>query len=260
MHTLTIDDKLLSVNAMQRLLRSIDPTGTHAGALSAAEAIEYLSEQSVDVIFLDIELPDMSGIDLARRIEREFHTDNIIFVTGYPDYALAAHGVYVSGFLTKPVDEMQLREALRHLRHPGAALSERPLTVQCFGNFEVFAGGEPLHFQRSKTKELFAYLVDRRGASCTAGELLAVLWEDRPDTDSQRTQLRNLIADLRRTLREVGAEEALIRSKNTVAIRKSCLSCDYYDYLAGVPGAAALYQGEYMTQYSWAEMTTAALR
>ena len=45
------------------------------------------------------------------------------------------------------------------------------LRVQCFGNFEVFFGGLPLKFARSKTKELFAYLVNRRGAVCTVREL-----------------------------------------------------------------------------------------
>ena len=44
---------------------------------------------------------------------------------------------------------------------------------------EIFVGGRPLSFKRSKSKELLAYLVDRNGATCTNGEMLAVLWEDK---------------------------------------------------------------------------------
>ena len=266
MNTLTIDDKQLAVNALCRILRQIDSNGEHAGFTSAKKALDWLSAgHSADVVFLDIEMPEMSGLELAKRIREQCGHSNIIFVTGYSEYALAAHELYVSGFLMKPADEESVRTALNHLRDPITVTTDSQpectiLTVQCFGNFEVFQNGIPLHFARSKTRELFAYLVDRRGASCTMGELISILWESKPDTISQRSQLRNLIHDLRSTLEEQDAGDVLIRSRNTISINYRLIDCDYYRFLKHDLQAVNQYQGEYISQYSWAEMTLPVLR
>ena len=82
-------------------------------------------------------------------------------------------------FLLKPANEADVRNVLENLRYPPET-APVGIKIQCFGNFEIFVGGRPLSFKRSKSKELLAYLVDRNGATCTNGEMLAVLWEDKP--------------------------------------------------------------------------------
>lgn len=134
------------------------------------------------------------------------------------------------------------------------------IKIQCFGNFEIFVGGRALAFKRSKSKELLAYLVDRNGATCTNGEMLAVLWEDKPDTASLHSHLRNLIFDLSHTLEDAGVTGLLIRGRSTLALDTSKVDCDYYNFLRGSRSATNSYRGEYMTQYSWAEVTRSALR
>ena len=88
--------------------------------------------------------------------------------------------------------------------------------------------------------------MDRNGATCTNGEMLAVLWEDKPDTASLHSHLRNLIFDLSHTLEDAGVTGLLIRGRSTLALDTS--------------KATNSYRGEYMTQYSWAEVTRSALR
>ncbi len=271
MNTLVVDNKQLAINALVKILISVDPAGNHVGMSTAVRALEFVKEHEIDVVFLDIEMPGMNGLELAKRIKDICGTINIIFVTGYAEYALSAHRLYVSGFLLKPVTEEDVRTALDNLRYP---IQERDdteswdvtreqqnklLTVQCFGNFEVFWDGIPLHFQRSKSKELLAYLIDRRGASCTIGELIGILWEDKSETRSLRSQCRNLIYDLRKTFQKNGIKDILIRSRNSVAIDCHMLDCDYYRFLEHDAAAVNKYRGEYMAQYSWAEMTIANL-
>ena len=152
-----------------------------------------------------------------------------------------------------------VRSALENLRYP-AVDTPAVVKIQCFGNFEIFVGGRPLAFKRSKSKELLAYLVDRNGATCTNGEMLAVLWEDKPDTASLHSHLRNLIFDLNHTLDDAGVRGLLVRGRNTLAIDTSRVECDYYNFLRGERMALNAYRGEYMTQYSWAEVTRSALR
>ena len=133
------------------------------------------------------------------------------------------------------------------------------LFARCFGSFEVFSQGRPFLFQRRKTKELLAFLIDRRGATCSAEEIGAALWENEADLRKIKHQLRNLVSDLRDALEKIGMEDLLIRKSGILAINAEQLDCDYYQLLRGDPEAINAYHGEYMTQYSWAEMTAGKL-
>jgi hypothetical protein len=166
----------------------------------------------------------------------------------------------VNKFHGKPITEEDVAAELENLRFPPVAPNNDRLFVRCFGNFEVFANGEPLRFERTKTKELFAYLVDRRGAVVSLREIEAVLWEQGPrDERVSGSYLRTLTADLRRTLEARGHGDVLVKRYGALGLKTSNFDCDYYDYLDGKPLAITAWQGEYMEQYSWAEPSKAAL-
>ena len=80
-----------------------------------------------------------------------------------------------AAFCSSPQTRMMSKNVLKHLRYPPED-GPAGVKIQCFGNFEIFVNGRTLAFKRSKSKELLAYLVDRNGATCTNGEMLAVLW------------------------------------------------------------------------------------
>lgn len=219
---------------------------------SAKLALQYAQKQKIDIAFLDIELPGMSGIELAKKLKETNENINIIFVTAYREYAVDAFDLYASGYLMKPLTVEAVRGAVENLRRPVEAPQEK-LRVQCFGNFEVFYQGTPLVFARAKAKEVFAYLVDRRGTTATVGELCSVLWEDSMDDERNKHYLRNLLADVRRTLDSCGMGHVFVAKRNSYAILPEYLDCDYYRYLEGDIVAQNSYAGEYMQQYSWAE-------
>ena len=123
----------------------------------------------------------------------------------------------------------------------------------------MFWGGQPLAFHRKQSKELLAYLVDRRGASCTAEEIIAVIWGDEADMKSAKQRLRNLVNDLKTILKGIGFGDVLIRQGSSLAVRKTRVDCDYFRMLAGDMDAVNAFRGEYMEQYSWAELTKGIL-
>lgn len=106
---------------------------------------------------------------------------------------------------------------------------------------------------------LLAYLVNRGGAACTAGELIAALWGDDGNLENRRAYLRTLTSDLLATLSRIGMKEVLIRKHRQWAVRRDLLDCDYYRMLAGDSAAINAFWGEYMSQYPWAKLTTAKL-
>ncbi len=256
-----LDDEPLLLEALKDAIAEAEPNAEIHTFSRAKPALREIDINGIrpDVVFLDVEMPGMGGLEFAKCIKDRSQKTNIVFVTGFQQYAAEAAQLYMSGYVMKPVDSEKIRRELDNLRHPIQRPSNRRIRVQCFGNFEVFDGERPLFFQLQRTKELLAYLIDRKGATCTMGELLAVLWEDKPVTASQRTQLRKLIADLRQTMREHGAEGSIIKQRNAIAIDCSQIDCDYYRYLQGDPAVVNLYQGEYMAQYSWAEMSVGNL-
>ena len=128
------------------------------------------------------------------------------------------------------------------------------LRVQCFGNFDVFTpDGAHVRFERSRSKEVFAYLVHRHGSSCTTKEICAALFEDAPYDKKQQNAIQTIITSMIRSLRAIGAEEVISRSYNALAVNVDTLDCDYYRFAELDAGAVNAYQNEYMSQYYWAE-------
>ena len=255
-----IDDEPKMLRMLQDAIREAEPEAEILAFSSAADVLEALlkPENRPDVVFSDIELPGTSGLTLAIRIKEAAPNTRIVFVTGYDQYALEAYRVHAHGYLMKPVDAAAIREELDQLPPPPKPQAQA-LYVQCFGFFDVFWHGEPLLFKRRKTKELLAFLVDRKGVACTAEEIAATLWEGETDLGKAKHQIRNHVSDLRATLKEIGMEDLLIRRSGILAIRAEQLDCDYYQMLRGDSTALNAYHGEYMAQYSWAEMTSGKL-
>ena len=259
MNILAVDDELNALEGLQSALHRALPEALIHTFRSGTAALAFAENTPCEVAFLDIEMRDMNGLELAKQLKDcHIHT-NIVFVTGYSEYAIDAFGVNASGYLLKPASVEKVLESMENLRNPIIPKSTDMLRVQCFGNFEVFANNVPLTFRYSKTKELLAYLVDRKGAVITSGELIAVLWEDKEVTTSLRNQFRNLISDLVHTLRDHKAETVLVKANKGYAVDVEQMDCDYYSFIRNEAWAVNAYCSEYMSQYSWAEMTLGTL-
>ena len=253
MKMLIVDDEPAAIRSLERVIKKVLPDAEVISTDVAEDAIPLVRENEISVAFLDVEMPDLDGLTLAKEVKNISPVTNVVFVTAYSKYAMEAFGQYPSGYLLKPVTAETLKEALTHLRNPLPKYSDG-LYARCFGNFEVFFNGEPLKFKRSQSKEVLAYLVDRKGASVSSDELCSILWEDSDMTpEQQRNYFYHVFRDLRKSLEEVGCEDLLIGSRGTYAIVPEKLRCDYYLYEAGEELRTGPFKGEYMSQYSWAE-------
>ena len=259
MRTITIDDRRPVVNMMLRILNEIDPEGEHLGTLDPMEVLAYLKEEEVTVLFMDVEMPKMDGITLAKKVLEIDPKTNIIFITGYKEYMPEAFELYASAYLLKPIEENAVREALNHLRYFKDEEKKKRVRVQCFGNFEVFLDNRPMSFHRSKSEELFAYLIDRKGAVCTTDMILGNLWPDKPVSDSLKSYGRTVLAEMIHDFEKAGIEGLFTKSKNGICINTDQGDCDYYRFLDNDEKAIHQFRGEYMTQYEFAMETRANL-
>ncbi|MBQ3462921.1 MAG: response regulator [Clostridia bacterium] len=113
-----VDDEKIILNGCAALLRKFFPNGDFNGFTTARSALEYAEKNRVDLAFLDIELGNMSGIELCHRLLELNPRMNIIYLTGYSDYAIDAWDTGACGFLLKPLKEEKVRQALGRLRYP----------------------------------------------------------------------------------------------------------------------------------------------
>ena len=230
MIAIAVDDEPLMLGALTNAIKASDDITSVADFTSCEDALEYIKTNHVDIAFLDINMRGMGGLALAEKIIVICPKCKIVFCTGYEEYAIPAFKLHASGYLMKPVS---------------------PKDVEA----EIDARGEKLTFKRSKTKELFAFLVDRNGAGVTISEIGVALWENNTD-QKNHNYIHQLFRDLRHSLEMVDAEEIFERNNYFYSLNPEKLDCDYYAYLkTGKPE----FRGEYMSQYSWAEETCGLL-
>ncbi len=253
MIAIAVDDEPLMLGALAKAI-SASPDITALTKFSDCEAaIEHVRANPADIAFLDIQMRGMGGLSLAEKILELCPGCKIVFCTGYEEYAIPAFKLHASGYLLKPISAADVQAEINNIK--GIRRREKPLQVQCFGNFEVFVGGEKLSFKRSKTKELLAFLVDRNGAGVTVAEICVALWEE-DEAAKSNNYIHQLFYDLRQTLAAVGAGDVFERNNYLYSVDTEKLDCDYYSYQkTGKP----VFRGEYMTQYSWAEKTCGSL-
>ena len=254
MKIIAVDDEKIALEALSNAIKAIVAEDEVISFRYPEDAIEYIKEHFCDIAFLDVEMAGMSGVELAEELKKYNSEINIVFCTGYGNYRDKAFELHASGYLMKPITPEKVKRELENLRRP--ILVKRKLKVQTFGNFEIYVDDKPLVFKYRRTKELFAYLIDRVGAMCTVGEIIGILFEDEGGREDYFQKLRR---DLLSTLEDVGCANAIVHKRGMLGVVVTELQCDYYDYLNKKKDLATVYFGEYMSQYSFAEYTNAQL-
>lgn len=258
MRALCVDDEAILLRALTSVVEQSSDIESVASFSKGSAAIEYAKENPIDIAFLDIEIHQMNGIELATELKKINPKLYVIFCTGYESYALDAFKIHANGYLTKPIYAEDVQEQIDNIKALIGA-SDNKLVVKCFGNFEIYYNDKPLDFKRSKSKELLAYLIDREGATVSAGQIAVALWENELDDKKIKNNLYQAYHSLKSVLEEIGFADILIKTSNGYAINTKLIECDYYKYLSKEISLDDLPQTDYMYQYSWAEETNARI-
>ena len=250
MNILLVDDEIPALYELSDAVTAVLPKEQLHRFSKASEAMAFAETTQIDIAFLDINMRFMNGIEMAKVLIARYPKCNVIFCTGYQEYALDAFGTYCSDYLLKPISIEKVRNSLGHLRHSPPKEKHR-VELVCFGNFDVLCDGRSVAFKYKKTRELLAYLTDRNGAEVTTQEIMAAIFED-----SQVSYFSNLRLDLLDTFAKLGVTDVISAAYGRMQVIRDHVTCDYFDYL---DGKGAVFHGEYMSQYSFAEPTLGML-
>lgn len=257
MKVMCVDDEELILDMIRTMCADMADVDETEGFTSPEEALEWLEDNEPDIALLDIDIPGMDGIMLAKAIKDKHPGTAIIFVTGYSQYAVDAFSMHASGYLLKPISRDRLEQEMEYAIESRGMARRSHIMMRTFGNFDLLVDGNTVAFSRSKSKELLAYLVDKQGSSVTRAEAFAVLWENGVYNRSMQKQLDVIIRSLKTTLHENGISEILEMKSGSLRIKPELVDCDLYRFIQGDPDAVNSYTGEYMNAYSWASLTEA---
>ena len=117
MRAYVVDDERLAVQRLTRLLEATGRVQVVGSALDPEAAVEFLRGHDVDVVFLDVQMPGLTGFELLERLDRN---PLVIFTTAYDEYALDAFAVNSIDYLLKPIEPARLDRALDKLERLAA--------------------------------------------------------------------------------------------------------------------------------------------
>lgn len=252
MRIIYVDDELPALDNFRLTVEKFPEVGTIKLFSDPNAALQWVRENPVDGAFLDIEIPGIKGLELARQMSELRPELRVVFVTAYHQYAMEAWETDAIGYILKPYSSEDIRKQLdRMIRY--RPMPKRRVEIRTIPSLSIAVDGDPLFLKGTKVRELFALLVDRGETGITTGEGISVLWPERPGSEDVKSLFRMTFMRMSETLRTAGIEHILVREGNRRAIRVDQVDCDLYRILGGDKEAARLYSGQYLQEYSWAE-------
>jgi len=275
---LVVDDERPARERMVETLGRICPECKVVAFDNAQDALNYEGKSDIEIAFLDIELGNYSGIELAIELKKYSPRCNIIFVTSFSEYGTESFKARPSGYVTKPYTDEEIKRELDNLRYQisesleSSEVSgksggsggneettlekdERRLRCATFGNFIAYKeNGDIMTFSRTKSKELLAYLIDCAGFLVTTRDIAKDVFEAELDRQMSKN-ISKIIIGLISDLKDEGYDDIVIKQNRQIYVNRDKIDCDIYNAINGDVSALNSFHGEYMIEYSWAEIS-----
>ncbi len=247
MNAIVIDDEKESLLLFTKHVIDVPNLSINVFSLKYEDALMYARSNKIDVAFLDIVMPSINGIDLAEKFIEINPDIKIVFITGYAqdvDGIKKRIGKNFFDFCYKPYDEETMKGIIVKI------LSEKKkdISIKAFPRFDLYINNVLVDFERGKSKELLALLVDHRGGELTMDEAITKLWVDKK-TDLAKRLYRDAVSRLKMKLRQYGIEDIVTFNRARAHLNVAGINCDYWDYLDKKENS---FFGEYMRPYEWA--------
>lgn len=223
-----VDDESHGLERFERIVKNIDELELCGLFETGEQLLEYLKQNPMDVVFLDIEMPEINGLQLSQQVLDLNENIDIVFITAFNQYAVEAFELQAVDYIMKPLTEERLLKTTRRLLKTKEMVPKpsKPF-VQCFGDFEVFLNGEVLTWKNSKAKEVLAFLIHKQGVPVKWEKIADAVW---PDYNSEKAQT-NFHATtylLRKRLAEVGLTQILENGRGKYRVIPDQIDCDLY--------------------------------
>ncbi len=241
LQAIIVDDESLARRGLALRLQHIPGVDVVSECANGQQALEAIAEHSPDLVFMDIQMPGISGFDVVRQLQAE-QMPMIIFVTAFDQYAVDAFKVHAVDYVLKPIDDDRLHEAIdRAVAHRAQEESERTkgrLMELMMGLTGASAASiEAMAQEQSESKQWPDKLVIKDGADIHLVKTADIIWVDAAG-DYMCIHAAGKTHIMRITMKQL---EAMLDPQRFLRIHRSTIiNADR------VAGAQTLGNGEYM--------------
>lgn len=282
LRVMLIDDESLALRYMEKLLQGIEGLEIVGKFQDPSKALLEIQMVNPDVVFLDVEMPEKTGIETAEEILLKLPSTEIVFVTAFEEYAVKAFELEALDYILKPVQRERLLKTLDRIEREKVSQEGMSSSVMrrlhCFQSMQIeFSGRVPetIRWRTTKAQEVFAYLIHRRGQPVRKGFLLELFW---PEVEWKKgySQLYSTVYQIRKTLDRLGSGLKVINCEDGYLLDMSGIRIDVEEWENGLRGLPPItemslsqhmeqierYRGDYFAEYDypWAESERQRLR
>ncbi|MEK6266533.1 MAG: response regulator [Clostridium sp.] len=237
MRVILVDDEKSMLLIMKKMISKIPEVEIVGAFQSSCEAYKFIKENSVDIAFIDIQMPGESGLDLARRIISKLEKIDIVFLTSHKEYALEAFDVYAVDYIVKPILQERLEHTINRSMERrifpipyscGGASAK--LSVYCLGGLSIRgADGGSVRVNSSKSLELLVYLLLNKGEFVSKWRIMEDVFSGMSPHNAE-TYLNTTIYKLRNALVHNEMKGAVISTKEGYRIDIEDIYIDFIDF------------------------------
>lgn len=236
--TIIVDDELPAINILKYHLEKIENIKVIDWYNNPTEAVDAILTKCPDVLFLDIEMPEINGLEFADIVSEKNTDIRIVFVTSYDQYALEAFRVNAIDYLLKPITKQAVDECVNKLVSRSLLCindDHKPNIqfIQIFGGFKVNVGTELIKWPTKKAEEMFAYFVLHPNEPINGILLGETLWQN-SELNKIKANVHTTIYRLRKVIKEYGLFVEIISEKGgngDYICKFNDITCDFWDYI-----------------------------
>lgn len=266
LNVVIIDDERPAIRALEFLLKDYSDINIVGKYTNAEIAITEMESLKPHVVFLDISMPKLSGMEVTLKLSQINEAIEIVFITAFEQYALEAFELEALDYILKPITPERLEITIQRIRKKNKVnepIPERKFRIKCLGGLQVaWENQEPIKWRAKKTKELFAFLLHNEGKTIPKQEILDQLWYEEMG-EKALLQLYNGIYYIRKTLEEYGVDKSVLSISSNYTLKLGRVEYDIAQVKAlektkeigELEKMEQLFLGEYLEgeNYSWAE-------
>lgn len=251
MRAIIVDDEIIMLRSFMRLSEGISGLNVVEQFSYPEDALEYVETHAIDLAILDVRMPVINGIDLAKKIRQLRPEILIVFISAYDEYVRDSNLIGGDYYIVKPYK----RETIEMMVKKMLLLSQRlrkDIYIQMFGRFTVLKHGNPIPLA-GKAKEILALVACRRGKEISNEEIYSTVWEGREYSNYHMKVYYNALKRLKDVLEEEKLSELLLSTTRGQMINTELFDCDYYAWQDDNMEARDRFEGEFLSEYSWGE-------
>ncbi|RFA37009.1 hypothetical protein CAI16_02740 [Virgibacillus dokdonensis] len=210
MKAILVDDEQMALDFLEHLLKEFDGIEIVDKLTNPFFVKTSISKNNPEVVFLDINMPQVNGLELAEQILELDSSIHIVFVTAYDEFAIKAFEINALDYLLKPIQKDRLRKTIQRLEgdilfhNEKSMLQQDRLRLNVCGSFSITKANREvdlISWRTSKVRELFHYLLHNRGKLVRKSLLIELLWGEL-DPEKAYAQLYTAIYHVRKTLKQ----------------------------------------------------------